>query len=225
MNTAAGLLQRRLGYRFNDQSLLQQALSHKSAGKPDNERLEYLGDSILGFVIAENLYHRFPELPEGDLTRMRATLVSNPALADVAREIDLQNCLRMGKGEMKNQVFNQDSILSDAMEALVGALYIDGGMQAAQQVLTALYEERLQTICVVGLQDSKTVLQELWQKNNHPVPEYRVVRKTGEAHSHTFTVQCTLPGINQQFQGIGKTRKQAEQIAAARALETVCDDD
>ncbi len=224
MNTD-GLLQTRLGYRFNDQSLLQQALSHKSSGKPDNERLEYLGDSILGFVMAENLYHRFPELSEGDLTKMRSALVSNPALADIAREIDLQGCLRMGKGEMKNQVFNQDSVLSDAMEALVGALYIDGGITAVQQVLPALYDERLQTICAAGLQDSKTVLQEWWQKNNPSVPEYQVVRKTGDAHSYTFTVQCTLPGVDQQFQGVGKTRKQAEQIAAARALESVCDDD
>lgn len=214
-------LQTRLGYRFSDQSLLQQALSHKSTGKQNNERLEYLGDSVLGFVIAENLYHLFPDLTEGDLTRMRATMVCRPALARIAREIDLQHCLRMGKGEMKNELFNLDSILSDAFEALVGAICIDGGTQAVQQVLATLYGERLHTISASGLRDSKTLLQEMWQKKNQPVPEYQVVEQTGEAHCRTFTVQCTVPGMDEQFRGIGKTRKQAEQIAAAQALEAV----
>ncbi|MCY3768024.1 MAG: ribonuclease III [Gammaproteobacteria bacterium] len=218
-------LQTKLGYWFNDQSLLKQALSHKSAGKPHNERLEYLGDSILGFVIAENLYHRFPALPEGDLTKMRSALVCRPTLAGIAREIGIQHCLRMGKGEIKNETFNRDSILSDALEAVVGALCIDGGIQVVQQVLATLYQERLRTISASGLRDSKTVLQEMWQKKNLPVPEYQVVEKTGAAHNRTFTVECTLPGTDRQFRSTGKTRKQAEQIAAAQALEAISDGD
>ena len=200
---------------------MAQALSHRSVGSPNNERLEYLGDSILGYVIAEFLYHRFPELPEGDLTKMRAALVCQKTLSSLARELDFQAHLIMGSGEVKSGGCNRDSILSDAFEAVVGALYLDGGMSAVKHVLEKLYQELLETIKPAELKDSKTLLQEVLQKQELPLPVYQVIEQSGQAHRLTFTVSCTVPGIESAFIATGNSRKKAEQSAAALAVEAL----
>ncbi|WP_424946178.1 ribonuclease III [Candidatus Spongiihabitans sp.] len=214
-------LEKNLRYKFKDTGILAQALSHRSVGSPNNERLEYLGDSILGYVIAEFLYHRFPELPEGDLTKMRAALVCQKTLSSLARELDFQAHLIMGSGEVKSGGCNRDSILSDAFEAVVGALYLDGGMSAVKHVLEKLYQELLETIKPAELKDSKTLLQEVLQKQELPLPVYQVIEQSGQAHRLTFTVSCTVPGIESAFIATGNSRKKAEQSAAALAVEAL----
>ncbi len=214
-------LQKKLGYKFIDSSLLVRALSHRSVGSPNNERLEYLGDSILGFVVAEILYHKFPRNSEGDLTKMRATLVRKTTLADLARNLRLQENMLMGGGELKSGGYNRDSILSDAIEAIVGAVYLDGGMKAVHIVLDPLYAEMLSSIQPVGLKDSKTQLQEMLQKKDLPLPAYSVINQQGEAHNLVFTVSCEVTGISTKFVSSASSRKHAEQGAAALALEAM----
>jgi len=214
-------LEKALGYKFKDTGLLIQALSHRSVGAPNNERLEYLGDSILGFFVAENLYSRFPNLPEGDLTKMRAFLVRQLTLALLARELKLQEHMIMGVGELRSGGYNRDSILSDAFEATIGAIYLDGGMATVNAILNNLYEDLLNTIKPYGVKDSKTLLQEALQKMNLALPVYDLVDQSGEAHNLTFTVTCKVTGIDTLFTASGDSRKKAEQIAAALAFEAL----
>jgi ribonuclease-3 len=214
-------LEGELGYKFKEPGLLIQALSHRSVGTPNNERLEYLGDSILGFFIAESLYQRFPHLPEGDLTKMRAFLVRQNTLAMIARSLKLQEHMIMGGGELKSGGYNRDSILSDAFEAMIGAVYLDGGMDPVKAILTGLYVDLLNTIKPYGVKDSKTLLQEVLQKRNLALPVYELVNQAGEAHNLTFTVTCTISGVDSLFTASGDSRKKAEQIAAALALDAL----
>jgi ribonuclease-3 len=214
-------LEGELGYKFKEPGLLAQALSHRSVGTPNNERLEYLGDSILGFFVAESLYHRFPHLPEGDLTKMRAYLVRRNTLAMLARSLELQEYMIMGGGELKSGGYNRDSILSDAFEAVIGAVYLDGGMDSVKVILVELYEDLLNTIKPYGVKDSKTLLQEALQKKNLALPVYNLIDQSGEAHSLTFTVTCTVAGVDSLFTASADSRKKAEQIAAALALDAL----
>lgn len=214
-------LEVRLDYRFRDQELLAQALTHRSLHRKHNERLEFLGDSVLGFVIADSLYRRFPRLPEGDLTRMRARLVRGDTLATVARALDLGGFLRLGEGERKSGGCNRNSILSDALEALLGAVYLDGGFDSAQAVVLKLFAPRLDTIETENIKDSKTRLQEILQKLEKPLPVYEVVGQRGKAHAPAFRVQCRIDHADSPFFASGDSRRIAEQIAAALAVEAL----
>ncbi|MEQ1620390.1 MAG: ribonuclease III [Methylococcales bacterium] len=214
------VLSERLGLRFNNPQLFTNALTHRSAGSRNNERLEFLGDSILGFVIAHQLYNIFPSAPEGVLSRLRASLVNQTSLAELARKHDLGDYLLLGSGELKSGGFRRDSILSDALEAIIGALFIDQGMDACQQWLVGLFQEKLQALSLDNWQkDPKTQLQELMQSRKVDLPEYTLMSMSGLGHEQTFKVKCTIPLSNEFCIGVGVSRKKAEQAAAEQMLE------
>ncbi|ETS33458.1 ribonuclease III [Photorhabdus temperata] len=213
-------LQRKLGYTFDQHDLLVQALTHRSASSKHNERLEFLGDSILSFVIANALYHRFPHVDEGDMSRMRATLVRGNTLAELAREFELGECLRLGPGELKSGGFRRESILADTVEALIGAIFLDSDIQAIERIILSWYETRLNEISPGDKQkDPKTRLQEYLQGHHLPLPSYLVVMVRGEAHDQEFTIHCQVSGIEQPVKGTGSSRRKAEQAAAEQALK------
>jgi ribonuclease-3 len=211
---------RRLDHVFRDDRLLTRALTHRSRSSDNYERLEFLGDSILSFVVADALYERFPDLPEGDLTRLRATLVRRETLASLAREIDLGSYLELGGGELKSGGFDRDSILADSLEAVFGAVYKDGGLDKVRLVILHLYApvlERLDPNTI--LKDPKTRLQEFLQKRALPTPVYETISVQGEAHAQHFVVHCRVSGLDTPARGEGSSRRNAEQAAAARACE------
>jgi ribonuclease III len=207
-------------YQFNNEELLQKAVTHRSFSKNNNnETLEFLGDSILGLVISEHLFLRLRGATEGELSRVRASLVKEDALATVARDINLGDFLQLGSGELKSGGFRRASILSDAMEALFGAIYLDGGFEQCKKTILFLYEDYLVTLPSPGdLKDPKTTLQEYLQSNKLDLPEYEVVKTEGKSHDQTFTVECRIEGMNISSLGKGSSRKKAEQMAASRAL-------
>jgi len=225
MKDADRRLMNRVGLTFSDPSLLEQALTHRSAGSPNNERLEFLGDAILNFVVAEQLYRANPHAHEGRLTRLRAHLVRRETLAGVARDLDLGDALRLGPGELKSGGRDRDSILADALEALIGALYLDVGIDACREVIVRLFAERLaRADTIVGLKDAKTRLQEALQSRGLGLPEYRVIEVEGAAHDQSFTVECRIPTLSEPCRGSGTSRRKAEQDAARRALEAMGDE-
>ena len=269
-------LQRKLGYTFNHQELLQQALTHRSASSKHNERLEFLGDSILSYVIANALYHRFPRVDEGDMSRMRATLVRGNTLAELAREFELGECLRLeflgdsilsyvianalyhrfprvdegdmsrmratlvrgntlaelarefelgeclrlGPGELKSGGFRRESILADTVEALIGGVFLDSDIQTVEKLILNWYQTRLDEISPGDKQkDPKTRLQEYLQGRHLPLPTYLVVQVRGEAHDQEFTIHCQVSGLSEPVVGTGSSRRKAEQAAAEQALK------
>ena len=213
-------LEKKIGHTFVNDDLLKRAITHRSAGSRHNERLEFLGDSILSLVIAEALFHRFPDVSEGDMSRMRATLVREKTLAELAREFDLGEYLILGPGELKSGGFRRESILADTVEALIGAIYLDVGMEPVRGLLLAWYASRLDEIRPGADQkDPKTRLQELLQGKRKPLPSYVVIKVKGEAHNQEFTVQCEIEGIASSVIGVGSSRRKAEQAAAEKALE------
>lgn len=213
------VLAKRLGLQFQDLSLFVQALSHRSSGSRNNERLEYLGDSVLGFVIAQRLYELFPDAGEGVLSRLRASLVNQTSLAELARQHQLGDYLILGSGELKSGGFRRDSILSDALEAVIGALLLDQGVLACQQWISHLFADKLAEIRLDSWnKDPKTRLQELLQGRRKPLPVYELLSMSGADHAQTFEVKCTV-SIHPQFTtGIGISRKRAEQLAAENML-------
>ncbi len=220
MSSARRDLLRTLGYAFRDETLLTRALTHRSRGSANNERLEFLGDSILNFLVADLLYDRYPELPEGDLTRLRATLVRRETLASVARHIKLGDCLELGGGELKSGGFDRDSILADALEAVLGAIYKEAGVETVRTVLHKLLAEQLAAIQPDTIsKDPKTRLQEFLQRRSEPTPEYEVMTVHGEAHAQHFVVSCRVSLLPEAVLGEGGSRRGAEQAAAARACE------
>ena len=222
MSDADGSLQERLGYAFADPDLLVQALTHRSLGAHNNERLEFLGDAILGFVIAESLYQAEGDAHEGRLTRLRAHLVRRETLAAIARDLELGEVLRLGPGELKSGGRRRDSILADALEALIGAIYLDAGMAPCHAVLERLYRDRLaEARRELALKDAKTRLQEALQGRGLGLPRYTVVKREGAAHDQSFTVECLVDGLEEAFPGTGSSRRKAEQDAATRALEAL----
>lgn len=227
MNDAHQALTRQLGYRFRDAQLLARALTHRSRSSQNYERLEFLGDSILSFVIADALYDRFPTLSEGELTRLRATLVRRETLAGLARDLDLGNVLDLGGGELKSGGFDRDSILADALEAVFGAVYKDGGQQAVRDVVLRLFQPIVDRIDPGAiLKDPKTRLQEFLQKRAQPTPSYEVLAVSGDPHQQHFIVECHVAGLAAAVRGEGSSRRYAEQAAAARACELLqCDAD
>jgi ribonuclease-3 len=210
----------KLEYQFRDESLLQQALSHRSAGASNYERLEFLGDSILNFVIAEELFHKFTSEDEGSLSRMRASIVRGETLAEVARRLELSEHLIMGPGELRSGGFRRDSILADVVEALIGAVYIEAGLETSRQLVLRLMRDKLDHISPeANLKDPKTRLQEFLQARQWDLPDYQVQETSGEQHAQTFTVECKVTGIDETVTGRGKSRKKAEQRAAQMMLE------
>lgn len=208
-----------LGYTFSNQSWLEIALTHRSVGTPNNERLEFLGDAILSFIIADELFKRFPQASEGQLSRLRANLVKGETLAVIAKSLNLGESLILGSGELKTGGFRRASILAGAMEALIGAVYRDGGMKACRRIVVAVYKDRLDNISPSqNLKDAKTRLQELLQAQRRPVPTYQVMSVDGQAHTQVFHVECLFEDGAKTL-GEGSTRRKAEQDAAQKALE------
>ncbi len=213
-------LARRLGHVFNDANLLLQACSHRSFGPPHNERLEFLGDGLLNFVIGSALYTLRPGANEGDLSRLRASLVREETLAQLARGLDLGNALRLGVGELRSGGFRRDSILADALEALFGAIHQDGGFEAAREACLRLYQPLLSALPDArSLKDAKTRLQEHLQGDGRPLPQYEVLDESGPPHHRRFNVCCTLQDGEHRSEAVGNSRKLAEQDAAAMMLE------
>jgi len=212
-------LARALGCRMGRKELYVQALTHRSAAGDNNERLEFVGDALLGFVIAEALWERFPDADEGHLSRLRASLVKKESLAALARRLALSDHLRLGPGELRTGGHARDSILADALEAVLAAVYLDQGFAGARQVILAVFREALEaTGKAGGLKDPKTRLQEALQARRRPLPEYAVLEVTGSQHAQTFRVRCFLPDDGRSAEGEGTSRRRAEQQAAESAL-------
>jgi ribonuclease-3 len=215
-------LQQHLGYVFSDAVLLAQALTHRSHGSPHNERLEFLGDSVLNCVVAAELFARFGALAEGDLSRLRARLVRQEALVQLAQDLGVGEQLRLGEGELKSGGSSRPSILADALEALVGAIFLDGGFASARDAVLRLYRPLL-----AGLdpddpgKDPKTLLQELLQARRIGLPQYTVLATRGAAHNQHFEVECAIPQLSVRTVGSGSSRRSAEQEAAMRAFEQI----
>ncbi|MBN3493253.1 ribonuclease III [Vibrio neptunius] len=225
MNSPIAKLEKKLGYQFNDAELINLALTHRSAHGKHNERLEFLGDSILSFVIADDLYHRFPKVNEGDMSRMRATLVRGHTLAELGREFELGDHLKLGPGELKSGGFRRDSILADAVEAIIGAIYLDSDIEVVRGIILSWYKQRLEAIQPgVSQKDPKTRLQEFLQGRRKPLPVYTVTNIKGEAHNQQFTVSCEVAGVGSPVIGKGTSRRKAEQAAAELALEQLSND-
>ena len=212
-------VQERLGYAPQDVALFRAALTHRSAAGPNNERLEFLGDSVLNLVIAHKLYDAFPQADEGDLSRLRARLVSREPLAEVAAALELGAMLQLGSGELKSGGFRRQSILADALEALCGAIFLDGGLPAVQAVIERLFAARLATLPEpAALKDAKTRLQEYLQSRSLGLPRYAVAEIAGEDHAQTFRVSCEVQALGLSVSGQGSSRRRAEQQAAERML-------
>ena len=218
--TQQSALVRILGHEFKQSALLTQALTHRSHGIPNNERLEFLGDGVLNCVVAHLLYQQFPTLPEGDLSRMRAHLVREATLSEIAVSLSLGEYMRLGDGEMKSGGWRRPSMLADTLEALFGAIFLDGGFAAAQAVVEKLYAPLLDGLDPKSLgKDPKTFLQEYLQGRKLALPEYVLLATEGEAHCQSFRVECRIPALKLHAQGSGSSRRAAEQQAAQAPYE------
>jgi len=216
------LLQNRLGHTFKDATLLQQALTHRSHSTLHNERLEFLGDSILNCVVASLLFDRYTKIDEGDLSRVRANLVKQQSLYEIAQRLELSQFLRLGEGELKSGGFRRPSILADTLEALFGAIFLDAGFNVARDAIRALYIPILDTVDPKTLgKDAKTLLQEYLQGKKIALPQYNVVATHGAAHNQEFEIECLVPKLDIQVFGTGGSRRAGEQAAAKLALEAV----
>ncbi len=213
-------LETRLDYRFKDASLLEQAVTHRSHGARHNERLEFLGDSVLNFVVAAMLFERYARIDEGDLSRLRANLVKQASLADIAQKLDLSQYLRLGEGELKSGGFRRPSILADTLEAIFGAIFLDAGFDEARRVITRQYAPVMANVDPRTLgKDAKTLLQEFLQGRKLALPVYTVVATHGAAHSQQFEVECAITPFDIKVVAAGSSRRAAEQSAAKLALE------
>lgn len=213
-------LEERLGYTFVQRTLIEQALTHRSHGAVHNERLEFLGDAVLNCAIAQLLFAKYARLNEGDLSRLRANLVKQSSLADIAEKLVLSDFMRLGEGEMKSGGFRRPSILADTMEAIFGAIFIDQGFDAARNVIGKLFEPVLKTVDPKTLgKDSKTLLQEYLQGKRIALPVYSVVETRGAAHNQEFEVECSIPKLEINVRGSGRSRRAAEQSAAKQAFD------
>ncbi|HTC26357.1 ribonuclease III [Dyella sp.] len=212
-----------LTYHFSDSSLATLALTHRSAGKPNNERMEFLGDALLGAIVAEMLYETHPKASEGEMSRLRAQLVNGQALAEMARELELGDRLKLGSGELKSGGFRRDSILADAFEALVAAVYLDGGFEACRNTVRGLFADRV-TALPRSSKDAKTRLQEWLQAEGWPLPQYELVGTEGEDHARIFDVNCVvMEPMAVTAAGRGSSRRLAEQDAAEMVLSRLLD--
>ena len=218
-------LYKRIGYTFSDKNLIKTALTHRSASGQNNERMEFLGDSILGYIISNELYRRFPEAQEGQLSRLRASLVKGETLAEIARSLEVGDYLYMGSGELKSGGFRRGSILADAFEAIIGAIYLDSGIQQAEKFILRYFNDKLSDCDPVKAEkDPKTRLQEFLQAESSSLPKYSVLNIEGEAHNQTFEVECFLEERNIKQVAEGTSRRKAEQSAAQKVLEKITHD-
>lgn len=221
MRTGLSKLQSRIGYHFSDPAHLETALTHRSAHHNNNERLEFLGDAVLGQVIARALFERFPDAREGKLTRMRAKLVRGDTLSEIAEEIDIQPNLILGEGELKAGGRQRSSIRADTLEAIFGAICLDADFQKVRAVILKLYESRLAEANPDIEKDPKTLLQEAVQKQGRALPEYQILSRTGQAHDLNFLVECRLTAPDLTATARGKSRRNAEQSAAQKILSRI----
>ena len=213
-------IQQRIGYRFKQSELLVQALTHRSHGNPHNERLEYLGDSVLNCVIAAELYRRFERLKEGELSRLRASLVRQESLHQVAQALSLGDWLLLGEGELKSGGYTRPSILADALEALFGAVFVESGFDEARAMILRFYEEALEQLDPGSpAKDAKTLLQEWLQSRRMALPKYAVTSTLGAAHNQSFEVECSIAELSLSASGSGASRRAAEQAAAQNVFE------
>ena len=216
------ILKIQIGHQFKNAALLTQALTHRSFAANNNERLEFLGDSVLNFIVAHQLYNRFNKLPEGDLSRLRAALVKEFTLSEIALDLNIGGSLKLGEGELKSAGFKRPSILADTLEAIVGAVFLDGGFGAAETLVLRLYAQRLDNIDPKIIdKDAKSQLQEYLQGKKIELPDYGVVAILGEAHAQTFKIECVILKLHISAMGEGTSRRIAEQQAAQLALETI----
>lgn len=219
VNSKYQQLESRLGYHFNDQRQLQLALTHRSHSSSNNERLEFLGDSILNFLIGEALFGQFQEAREGQLSRLRSQLVKGDTLAELAREFNLGECLVLGEGEMKSGGHSRDSILADAVEAIIGAIYLESGLDICRERVLAWYSDRLDALRLdTSAKDPKSRLQEYLQAHHQPLPEYRIVEVGGEGHAQVFTIECLVGIAKQSTRAQASSRREAEKQAAEAML-------
>lgn len=210
-----------LGHAFSDAHLLEQALTHRSAGRRNNERLEFLGDALVNLIVAEFIYEQYPRASEGDMTRLRASLVSGSALADLARMAEVGDLVRLGPGELKTGGFRRESILADTFEALVAAIFLDAGWATCRSVVRAQFAARIVDGDAMASKDAKTSLQEVLQARGMALPVYDLVSSTGEEHAKVFEVSCTVASLGLNASGTGLSRRAAEQMAAEQVLAAV----
>lgn len=209
-----------MGYHFDDAVLCEQALVHRSLSKQSNERLEFLGDSILGFVIADELYRRNPTMAEGELSRLRSNLVNGDLLADIALELGLDEYLKLGQGEEQSGGRQRRSILADVVEAMIAAIYLDAGLDVCRQCVLRWFDDRLSTVVNASvIKDAKSLLQEWTQAEKYSLPVYEIIQVTGQAHQQTFEVSCRVQELDFEAIGISSSRRRAEQAAAQQFLE------
>jgi len=224
MDTSLRRFVDRLGYNFLDPLLLQQALTHRSHGATNNERLEFLGDAVLGMIVSNMLYQQFRDVSEGDLSRLRAALVNGEALASMAREFGFGEHLRLGSGELKTGGVDRDSILAGAFEAIIGAIQRDGGSDSCRENVERWFAPRMDKLSLVDHhrhKDSKSRLQEYMQGRGEPLPIYELVGVSGEGHAQQFEVRCCVKGLHGEHLGCASSRRKAEQAAASVALEAL----
>lgn len=220
MSQSVDTLYKVLDYQFVDKKLLELALTHRSIGSENNERLEFLGDAILGFVIAAELFKQFPKAKEGELSRYRASLVKGETLALLAAEMNLGDYLRLGPGELKSGGFRRDSILANAFEAIIGALYLDNGLETAEKFIVRIYQKRIEAITEASsYKDPKTRLQEYLQARKLPLPVYHIENVDGDSHQQNFKVMCQINLLQDPVHGEGGSRRKAEQDAAEKILQ------
>ncbi len=218
--TSVARLERRLGFQFHDRELLKQALTHRSAGQHNNERLEFVGDAVLGMIVADQLYQRFAQANEGQMSRLRASLVKREALAEVAHGLSLGDYLILGEGEQRSGGHQRDSILADALEAIIGAVYRDQGFEAARALVLRLWRKQLDGLTLDQEQkDPKTRLQEWLQARGHALPVYEITRVEGKQHQQVFHVACRVAALGRTLVAQGGSRRKAEQAAAAALLD------
>tara|TARA_R110002095_G_scaffold30851_2_gene29876 strand:+ start:3387 stop:4061 length:675 start_codon:yes stop_codon:yes gene_type:complete len=219
LNFDVNRLQKKINANFKNQKLLELALTHRSIGQNNNERLEFLGDSILGFIIADEIYMMFPTAEEGVMSRMRAHLVNGRVLAEISKDMGLSDELILGQGEKKSGGKNRASILSDALEAIIGAMYKDAGLGETKKWILSVFKDRLDALSLDAAEkDPKTRLQEYLQSRGRNVPEYTVTSTSGADHNQLFTVACQVDSLNEVIKASSSTRKKAEQKAASKAL-------
>lgn len=215
-------LSRKIEYTFNNEDFLLEALTHRSVGSTNNERLEFLGDSVLNFVVAEQLFVSLPKASEGDLSRLRASVVKKESLVEIAQFLQLGNFISLGGGELKSGGFRRESILADAVEAILGAVLRDSGFDECKKLVLRLCKTKIeQTILEGPEKDSKTKLQEYLQSRRYRLPEYNVTDIKGKAHQQTFSVECIIKELKMKTNGIGRSRRIAEQEAARVAIESI----
>lgn len=212
-----------INYQFTHTDLLQLALTHRSASSQHNERAEYLGDSVLNFVVAHALYEQYPDATEGELSRYRATLVKKDTLAEIARNLKLGDYIQLGSGELKSGGHRRSSILADALEALIAAVLLDSGFESAKKLILFLFESKIKTVDEKELKDPKSRLQEFLQSRKMELPNYQVEAVSGDPHLQHFAVTCLIPELSIQTQGEGSSRRRAEQTAAEAALKEIRD--